>query len=170
MTKKTLDYNKDEPMNVKQKTTMFLATGCFVGNISVAPGTFGSMLGLPLAFLLSKIDWKAALFLIILFIFFSIRIAETAANILASEDPGCIVIDEIVGITVTFIGLPFNMVNVVLGFVFFRAIDILKPYPIKSIEKKLSGGMGIVMDDVAAGIYSNMLLRGATFILLSKGY
>ena len=85
---------------------------------------------------------------------------------MASEDPGCIVIDEIVGIMVTFIGLPFNMVNLVLGFVFFRVIDILKPYPIRSMEKKLSGGAGIVLDDVAAGIYSNLLLRAATVLLL----
>ena len=162
------DY-KDGPMNVKQKSVLFVATGCFVGNISVAPGTFGSMLGLPLVFLLAKIDWKAALVLILLFIFISIKIAQTAANILASEDPGCIVIDEVAGILVTFAGLPFNLVTVVLGFTFFRVIDILKPYPIRSIEKKLSGGLGIVMDDVAAGIYSNVLLRAAAFFLPSLG-
>lgn len=165
LTKKMLGY-KNGPMNIKQKSVMFVATGCFVGNISFAPGTFGSMLGLPLCFLLSKIDWKATLFLTILFIFFSIRIAQTAENILQSEDPGCIVIDEIAGIMVTFIGLPFNMIHVVLGFAIFRAIDILKPYPIRSLEKRLTGGVGIVMDDVAAGIYSNMLLRVASFFCI----
>ena len=146
-------------MNVKQKSVMFVATGCFVGNISFAPGTFGSMLGLPLCFLLAKIDWKATLFLTILFVLFSIRIAQAAANILNSEDPGCVVIDEIAGMTVTLIGLPFNMFNVVLGFTIFRAMDILKPYPIRRLEKKLTGGLGIVMDDVAAGICSNIVLR-----------
>lgn len=160
-----LDY-KDVPMNVKQKSVMFVATGCFIGNIPFAPGTFGSLMGLPLCFLLSKIDWKAALLLTILFILFSIRIAQTAENILKSEDPGCIVIDEIAGMMVTFIGLPFNMVNVVFGFTIFRVIDILKPYPIRLIEKKWSGGIGIVMDDVIAGICSNMLLRVVCFFFL----
>jgi phosphatidylglycerophosphatase A len=150
-------------MKIKQKSVMFVATGCFVGNISFAPGTFGSMMGLPLCFILSKIDWKAALFLTILFIFFSIRIAQEAENILKLEDPGCIVIDEIAGIMVTFIGLPFNMINVVLGFIIFRVIDIVKPYPIRSLEKRLTGGTGIVMDDVAAGVFSNILLRVVGF-------
>ena len=162
LTKKMLNY-KDGPMNIKQKSVMFVATGCLVGNISFAPGTFGSIIGLPLCFILSKIDWKAALFLTILFIFFSIRIAQEAEGILKAEDPGCIVIDEIAGIMVTFIGLPFNMINVVLGFVIFRVIDIVKPYPIRSLEKRLAGGTGIVMDDVAAGVYSNILLRVVSF-------
>ncbi|UCD32675.1 MAG: phosphatidylglycerophosphatase A [Desulfobacterales bacterium] len=153
-------------MNVKQKSVMFAATGCFVGNISFAPGTLGSMMGLPLCFLLSKIAWEAALLLTILFIFFSIKIAQEAESILNAKDPGCIVIDEIAGIMVTFIGLPFNMIHVVLGFAIFRVIDITKPYPIRSLEKKLTGGTGIVMDDVAAGVYSNILLRVVSFFCL----
>ena len=161
---------KDGPMNIKQKSVLFVATGCYVGNIPVAPGTFGSMLGLPLVFLLSKTDWRVAIFLTLLFTLLSIKIAHAAANLLASEDPGCIVIDEIVGIAVTFIGLPVNMVYLVFGFVFFRVFDILKPYPIRAIEKKLPGGMGIVMDDVAAGIYSNVLLRASAFIIFSNSY
>ena len=146
-------------MNFKQKSVMFAATGCFVGNISFAPGTFGSLLGLPLCFLLSRIHFPVAVILTILFIFFSIRIAKEAEEILKIEDPGCIVIDEIAGLMVTFIGLPFNTVTAVAGFIIFRVIDILKPYPIRSLERKLTGGTGIVMDDIAAGIYSNILLR-----------
>ena len=153
-------------MNVKQKSIMFIATGCLVGNIPVAPGTFGSILGLPLAFYLAEIGRQFAFVLTFLFVMFSIKIAQTAAEIMAAEDPGCIVIDEIAGVAVTFFALPFNLVNVILGFVLFRAIDIFKPYPIKLVEKKLPGGIGIVLDDVVAGIYSNMLLRAATYFYL----
>lgn len=147
-------------MNLKQKSVMFLATGCFIGNISFAPGTFGSILGLPLCFFLSKINLLIAVLLTVVFIFFAIWIAQEAEKIVNTEDPGCIVIDEIAGILVTFTGLPFNMISVVFGFLVFRVLDIWKPYPIPWIERKLSGGFGIVMDDVAAGICSNLLLRG----------
>ena len=150
-------------MNLKQKSVMFFATGCFIGNISFAPGTFGSILGLPLCFFLSKINLSIAVFLTVIFIFFSIWIAQRAEKILNTEDPGCIVIDEIAGILVTFTGLPFNIISVVFGFLIFRALDIWKPYPISWMERHLSGGAGIVMDDVAAGIFSNLLLRGIFF-------
>ena len=150
-------------MNLKQKSVMFLATGCFIGNISFAPGTFGSILGLPLCFLLCKIDFPVAVLLTVIFVFFAIWIAQRAEKILNTEDPGCIVIDEIAGILVTFTGLPFNIISVVFGFLIFRALDIWKPYPISWMERHLSGGAGIVMDDVAAGIFSNLLLRGIFF-------
>jgi len=85
-------------MNLKQKSVMFLATGCFIGNISFAPGTFGSILGLPLCFLFSKTNLLIAVFLIVIFIFSAIWIAREAEKILNTEDPGCVVIDEIAGI------------------------------------------------------------------------
>jgi phosphatidylglycerophosphatase A len=151
-------------MNLKQKSVMFLATGCFIGNISFAPGTFGSILGLPLCFLLSKIDLLVAVLLTVIFVFFAIWIAQGAEKIVNKEDPGCIVIDEIAGILVTFTGLPFNIISIAFGFIIFRTLDIWKPYPIRYMERNLSGGTGIVMDDVAAGICSNLLLRGIFFL------
>ena len=154
-------------MNLKQKSVMFLATGCFIGNISFAPGTFGSILGLPLCFFLSKINLLIAVFLTVVFIFFAIWIAQRAEKIVNTEDPGCIVIDEIAGILVTFTGIPFHMISVAFGFVIFRVLDIWKPYPISWIERKLSGGAGIVMDDVVAGICSNLVLRGILILTVS---
>lgn len=144
---------------------MFLATGCFIGNIPFAPGTFGSILGLPLCFLLSKFDFSVAVILTIIFIIFAIWIAQEAEKILKTEDPGCIVIDEIAGLMVTLIGLPFNIITATAGFLIFRILDVSKPYPIRSLERKLSGGPGIVMDDVAAGICGNLVLRALSFII-----
>jgi len=146
-------------MNFKQKSVMFLATGCYIGNISFAPGTFGSVLGLPLCFFLSKIDFSMAVLLTLIFILCAIWIASEAEKILKTEDPGCIVIDEIAGIILTLSGLPFNITSVTAGFLIFRALDIWKPYPIRFLENKFSGGIGIVLDDVVAGILSNLILR-----------
>ena len=151
-------------MNFKQKTVIFLATGCYIGNISFAPGTFGSVLGLLLCFFLSKIDFSIAVLLTLIFILSAIWIAGEAEKILGEEDPGCIVIDEIAGIILTLSGLPFNITSVTAGFLVFRALDIWKPYPIRLLENKFSGGIGIVLDDVVAGILSNVILR--VFLIL----
>ena len=146
-------------MNIKQKSVMFLATGCYIGNISFAPGTFGSVLGLPLCFFLSKIDFSIAVLLTLIFILCAIWIANEAEKIFNAKDPGCIVIDEIAGIILTLFGLPFNIISVTAGFLVFRTLDIWKPYPIRLLENKFSGGIGIVLDDVVAGILSNLILR-----------
>jgi len=146
-------------MNFKQKSVVFLATGGYIGNLSFAPGTFGSALGLFLCYFLSKIGLLLSLFLTIAFIFCAMWIAHEAEKILQTKDPGCIVIDEIAGMILTLFGLPFNMMTLILGFVLFRVLDIWKPYPIRFLDKNLSGGVGIVMDDVAAGILSNLVLR-----------
>ncbi len=152
-------------MNFREKSVVFFATGCFIGNIPFAPGTFGTMLGLPICFLLSIIDFSVAFSLTVIFIFFAVFIAHHAEKILKKEDPGCIVIDEIAGIMITLLGLPFNAVYALAGFAIFRFFDILKPFPIRLVEKKLSGGTAIVMDDVVAGIFSNLVLRVLFFTL-----
>ena len=146
-------------MNFKEKSIMVLATGCFTGYIPFAPGTFGSIVGLPLCFLLSKAKLPVAILFILIFIFFAIWISTEAEKILKQNDPGCIVIDEIAGIMVTFLGLPFNIITVIAGFAAFRFFDILKPFPIRSMEIKFAGGTGIVLDDIAAGIFSNLVLQ-----------
>jgi phosphatidylglycerophosphatase A len=152
-------------MNFANKTAVFLATGFYVGRIPLAPGTFGSLLGLPLCFLLAGIQLPAALVAVLLIIVLATWIADAAERILGRPDPGCIVIDEIAGMAVTLMGLPFNPTTVAGGFILFRILDILKPFPIRVIDKRLPGGLGIVADDVIAGIFSNFLLRILIFIL-----
>lgn len=146
-------------MNFREKAVMFMATGCFIGKIPFAPGTFGSFAGILLSFILSKTSEPTAFLCIILFIMFSIWIANDAEKILKKKDPGSIVIDEIAGMAVTLIGLPFNVFYVATGFIMFRVLDISKPFPIRYIEKRISGGAGIVLDDIAAGIVANIILR-----------
>ena len=104
---------------------------------------------------------------VLIFILLAIWISGAAAKTLKRKDPGCIVIDEIAGMVVTFIGLPFTLTTAVLGFILFRILDILKPFPISTIDQRLSGGLGIVADDVVAGIFANVIVRILLFILYS---
>ncbi len=152
-------------MNFSQKSVMFFATGFHIGTVPFAPGTLGTILGFPLCFFLSKLDLRIAVPCTILFVFFAAWIAHEAEALSNKKDPGCIVIDEIAGITVTLLGLPFTPVFAVAGFCLFRFLDILKPFPIRYLEKKISGGVGIVLDDVLAGILSNLILRGISFFV-----
>ena len=138
---------------------MFLATGFYVGNVPLAPGTLGSLIGLPLCFLLAGIQLPPAIILAVLFIGFAVWIAHAAEKTLKKKDPGCIVIDEVAGMVVTLIGLPFNLTTAVIGFIIFRILDILKPFPIRTLDKHLPGGIGIVADDVVAGIFANIFIR-----------
>jgi phosphatidylglycerophosphatase A len=153
-------------MNFSEKAAVFLATGFYVGHIPFAPGTFGSLIGLPLCFLLAGIQLPAAIIAALLIIGLAIWIANVAAKTLKRKDPGCIVIDEIAGMVVTLIGLPFNLTTVVTGFILFRILDILKPFPIRILDKRVSGGLGIVADDVVAGIFANALMRILLFVLV----
>ena len=141
-----------------------MATGFFIGNLPFAPGTFGSLIGLPLCFLLSRIDLLKSLICILIFILFAMGIASAAEKIIKQRDPGQIVIDEIAGLMVTLAGLPFNLKTALAGFIIFRVFDILKPFPIRMIDRSVGGGSGIVLDDVMAGIYGNLIIRLGIYI------
>ncbi|RPH49385.1 MAG: phosphatidylglycerophosphatase A [Desulfobacteraceae bacterium] len=152
-------------MNFREKSVIFLATGFFAGNIPIAPGTIGTIVGLLFCFFLSGADLFYMVLFQIFFVIIAIWVADEAEKILKKKDPGCIIIDEIAGIMVTLFGLPFNVVSVISGFFVFRFLDVVKPFPIRTIENKLSGGAGIVMDDIAAGIIGNCLLRAIFHVI-----
>ena len=152
-------------MKLKEDAVVFLATGFYVGKIPFAPGSFGSLIGLPLALALAGIPPVLAILCTLLFTIFSICVADAAEKILKQNDPGCIVIDEIAGMMVSLTGLPLTPFTIALGFIVFRILDILKPFPIRHLDKRIPGGLGVVADDVAAGIITNLLLRGLIIFL-----
>ncbi|MGD9241268.1 MAG: phosphatidylglycerophosphatase A [Desulfobacterales bacterium] len=151
-------------MKFRERAVLFLATGFFIGTVPLAPGTFGSVIGLPICFLISRLDILIGVICTVLFILFAIWVAAAAEKVLKKKDAGEIVIDEIAGLIVTFIGLPFTLKIVIAGFIIFRTFDILKPFPIRFLEKKVAGGSGVVLDDVLAGLYGNLILRFAIYI------
>ena len=151
-------------MKFRERAVLFAATGFYIGTVPFAPGTFGTLIGLPVCFLLSRLNFLQSVICILVFILFAIGIASAAEKILKQKDPGQIVIDEIAGVMVTFAGLPFNLKTALAGFIIFRVLDILKPFPIRTLEKRVGGGSGIVLDDLLAGVYGNLILRLVIFI------
>lgn len=146
-------------MRFWDNVAVFVATGGYVGKAPVAPGTFGTLIGLPLCYLLSFFRTSAAMGLTIAVIAGAVWAAHRAEAALGRHDPGCIVIDEIAGMAVTLLGLPFTPISAVTGFALFRVFDIAKPPPVRTLDRRVPGGLGVVADDVAAGILANLVLR-----------
>jgi phosphatidylglycerophosphatase A len=157
-------------MNFRSKLIVGAATGGFIGLIPFAPGTFGSILGLLFYFFMSGLHLLPAFFLMIFFIIIAVRVSGAAEKILEKKDPGSIVIDEIAGMAVTFYALPLNLMIGITGFIVFRFFDILKPFPIKYLESKFKGGVGIVIDDVVAGIMGNIVLHIIVYLAKAFGF
>jgi len=148
-------------MNLKRRAVIFVSTGFYLGKIPFAPGTFGSLPGLFLCYIASLLNFFSAAAFILFFILAAVLISNEAEKIFKKKDPGCIVVDEMAGMGVALLGLPFNRQTAFAGFVLFRLFDIFKPFPVKTFEKRIPGGAGIVMDDVVAGIFVNIILRFA---------
>lgn len=146
-------------MKFTEKTVLFLGTGGYIGYIPIMPGTFGTGLGIIICYLFSFLPIAISAIGTITIILLAVWVGQEAEKLLETKDPGCIVIDEIAGIMVTLLGIPFSLKTVAVGFLVFRLLDVLKPPPIRNIQNVLSGGAGVVMDDVAAGIVGNIILH-----------
>lgn len=141
------------------------ATVFGVGYCPVAPGTVGTIAGAGFYFLMRNMPLPHYIIFVLVFIFMASWVADIAEEIFTEEDPQKVVIDEVAGFLVTMIGFQFNWILVVAGFILFRIFDIIKPFPIRQLEKRITGGFGIVLDDVLAGVYANIALRLIIWIL-----
>jgi phosphatidylglycerophosphatase A len=141
----------------------YIATLGFIGYLPFAPGTFGSLSAFALYIFL-----KPNPFFHILMLFFLIPIgvvsSHYAERFFDVKDSSHIIIDEFCGYLLSVVFLPFSYVEALTAFFLFRFFDILKPFPIKKIESILSGGKGIMADDILAAIYTNIVLQIWTFI------
>ena len=154
-------------MNSRQKIVLLLATGGYLGHVPIAPGTFGSLPGLLICIGMSGISLAYAILFTLALASVAIVIAQQAQKLIGGKDPSSIVIDEITGMTVTLLGIPLTPFSLVLGFLVFRAFDILKPFPIRLLDQRVPGGAGIVLDDVMAGVYGNLLIRIVLWVTMT---
>jgi phosphatidylglycerophosphatase A len=146
-------------MNFRDRASVFLATGLSVGNSPFAPGTFGSLLGIPICFGLAELGVAGSLAGIAAFVLLAVRLAGRAEQLIGKKDASAIVIDEVAGMLVTLAGLPLTPLNLTAGFALFRVLDVIKPFPARQIDRNMAGGWGVVLDDVVAGVYTNIFLR-----------
>ena len=149
---------------------LIIATGFGVGYSPIAPGTLGTLVAVPIYYFLSDIPSPLYEITLIGFIFLSVWISEKAEIFFEKKDDQRIVIDEIVGFLITMLWIPKTTRFIIIGFFLFRLFDILKPFPIRRTERKLRGGFGVVLDDVVAGVYANIILHIASYYFtLSPG-
>lgn len=139
---------------------VFVASFGYVGYFPIAPGTAGSAAGLALFALVRWIGGGPAVELgtIVAVCALGVWGAGRTEVALGRKDPGIVVIDEVAGMLITLALLPVSTTGAVLGFLLFRVFDVVKPYPAAQLEH-LHGGLGIMLDDVVAGVYSYLVLR-----------
>ncbi|MEK7356228.1 MAG: phosphatidylglycerophosphatase A [Bdellovibrionota bacterium] len=145
---------------MRQRIVELFATGLYLGKIKVAPGTFGTLLGIPLAWAMATYlpPYGYLAGLVLLFAISSIS-AHLHERYTKTHDPGEIVIDEVVGYAVAMTWLPLTWQVFVAAFVLFRFFDIVKPPPIRQIDRGVGGGIGTTLDDMAAGLAANLILQ-----------
>ena len=143
-----------------------LAFGLGSGLARKAPGTFGTLAAIPFLFLFEPIR-QSLWFLAVLMPAFLIGIylcGATAKKLGVHDHPG-IVWDEFVGLWFTFWFIPLTPITIVAGFLLFRLFDIVKPWPIGWLDKKVKGGFGIMVDDLLAAVYSFILMQGINWLM-----
>ncbi len=143
----------------------FLALGLGSGLAPVAPGTAGTLLAVPLAWGLKMLPWPAYAGVLVIALLLGAWVCGRVGKRLGVTDHGAIVWDEFLGYWVAVALVPLELAWLVAGFVVFRALDILKPWPIRALEHRLPGGWGVMMDDVAAGVMSAAILWAAARLL-----
>jgi phosphatidylglycerophosphatase A len=143
-----------------------IATSLGFGFAPVAPGTFGAFFGsLSYIAMVKFTSWPIDYVLIALTVLFTL-LGTWACSQLEEEwghDPGRVVIDETIGIYITYLLMPFSWTNVILGFVLFRAFDIIKPLGVKTIDTKLHSPFSVMLDDILAGIYAFLTLQAILY-------
>jgi len=143
-----------------RRVGVFVATCGYLGYVPFAPGTFGSAAGVAL-FYLVRGTGSIGVELAVIVALFAIGIwsATQAEQHFGGVDPSAVVMDEVVGMLITLALLPLNATGVFVGFLVFRVLDVVKPWPSAGFEK-LPGGLGVMADDGMAAIYGNLIMRG----------
>jgi phosphatidylglycerophosphatase A len=145
--------------NLKEKFIKLGAAGLGSGFIPAAPGTAGTLAGIPFFLVFSAFSLPVYLLFLAVFTCAAVYLAQAAETLFGKKDPPCIVIDEIVGFLWAMICIPPTLIYTCSGFILFRLFDIAKPFPIRRLQDKLPGGYGVVGDDIMAGVYANIALR-----------
>jgi len=151
------------PPSVWRNPVHFLAFGLGSGAAPVAPGTFGTLAAIPLYLLLAPLPLWGYLLAVVAVSLLGIWLCDRTSRDLGVHDHPGIVWDEFAGYLVTMIAAPSGWLWIAVGFVLFRLFDILKPWPIRWIDRQVHGGFGIMLDDLLAGVFAALVLQAVVW-------
>lgn len=161
------DY-QSESMPLKQafkeadfsgKTALIVSSWFGAGLMPIAPGSFGTLAAVPPVIIVNYLGFVYSTISLIILLPLAVWSSHISQKILGRNDPSDVVIDEVLGFLIAVFLLPLSWLSIILGFLFFRFFDIIKPFPIGLIDRKINGSVGIVLDDIVAGIFANICIR-----------
>ncbi len=146
-------------MSTPDRIAVFIATGAMVGRIPWAPGTWGSLWGFAVYLATRALFWPYQLICLVALVVIAVLVSQKACELLGDKDPSQVVIDEVAGMSIGLAGISGGCIPLLASFFLFRFFDILKPFPVRQLERVRPAGLGVVMDDVAAGLMCNLSWR-----------
>ncbi|MGQ9499441.1 MAG: phosphatidylglycerophosphatase A family protein [Dissulfurimicrobium sp.] len=159
----------DRKNSLADKAALLVATGLGAGRLPWAPGTWGSLAAIPICLGFGVYSSFVELSFLFLLTALAIWTARRSAEIIGHDDPPEVVIDEVVGMAFALAFVHLDLYRIAAAFLFFRIFDIFKPFPIDYFDRNVSGGLGIVLDDVIAGIEVNVALNFIGYLLNHLG-
>jgi phosphatidylglycerophosphatase A len=157
--------NPHTPASIWRNPVHFVAFGLGIGAVGFAPGTWGTVLAVPLYILLQDLASVAYVAAVCVFFIAGVWICDVTTRDIGVKDHPGIVFDEIVGFLVTMTAVPNGWLWLIYGFLLFRLFDIWKPWPIRAIDRHMHGGTGIMLDDVIAGVFSCAVIHLTDYIV-----
>jgi len=158
------------PASVWRNPIHFIAFGFGAGTSRIAPGTCGTLVAIPVFLLLQDLTPFIYICCVIILFLSGIWICDVTSHDLGIDDHPGIVIDEITGFLLAMTATPSGWIWIVCGFILFRLFDIWKPWPIRVIDRKLGGGVGIMLDDIVAGIFTLLILQLMIFVFFNSPF
>jgi len=156
--------NKKLSFKLLKNPVHFLALGFGSGLAPKAPGTFGTLMAVLIYLAIKDLELSLFLSIVTFVTIVGVFICERSSKLLGVHDHPGIVWDEFAGFFITMIAVPFDWLWLLLGFILFRFFDIVKPWPIKAVDAKMPGGLGIMMDDVIAGVFAGLCLHSIIWL------
>lgn len=148
------------PITLLRDPGHLLSFGFGSGLSPYAPGTAGTLAAIPFYLLLSTLHPVVYLLATLMSVVLGVYLCGRTSKALGVHDHAAIVWDEFAGFFITMLFVPVSLTTVILGFCLFRIFDIVKPWPASVIDTRIQGGLGVMLDDVFAGIYAMLLLHG----------
>ncbi|HID48589.1 MAG TPA: phosphatidylglycerophosphatase A [Chromatiales bacterium] len=141
----------------------FLSLGFGSGLSPFAPGTAGTLAAIPVYWLMAPLALLPYLLVVLAMFVLGVFLCQATTDRLGSHDHSAIVWDEVVGYLLTMFLVPFDWRWVILGFFLFRLFDVWKPWPVRWLDRKVQGGLGIMLDDVGAAVYAALCLQAILY-------